>query len=80
MKTTKGWHPATVERIRNEPRSYDITPTGARYRRNHRQLRPDKVAAHGDNDETAGPESDSEQESEQRVAWVPDKLSPAHNI
>ena len=66
MKTTNGWQPATVERIRDEPRSYDIiTPTGARYRRNRRHLGPVGVAVHRDNDETAGPHSDSDHESEQ---------------
>ena len=45
MKTTKGWQPATVERVRDEPRFYDIiTPAGAQYRSNRRHLRPDWVA------------------------------------
>ena len=77
MKTTNGWQPATVERIRDEPRSYDIvTPTGARYRRNRRHLRPDRVAVHGDNDETTGPHSESDHESEQGQNGTHDEPGP----
>lgn len=66
MKTNKGWQPATVQRVRDEPRSYDIvTPDGAQYRRNRRHLRPDRVALHTDTDHTTGSASDADQESEQ---------------
>uniref|UniRef100_A0A803JXP8 Gypsy retrotransposon integrase-like protein 1 n=1 Tax=Xenopus tropicalis TaxID=8364 RepID=A0A803JXP8_XENTR len=44
METTQGWQPAIVQKVRDEPRSYDVvTPQGKRYRRNRRHLRPDKV-------------------------------------
>lgn len=47
MDTAEGWKPATVVRVRDEPRSYDVvTSTGARYRRNRRHLRPDRTTGH----------------------------------
>jgi hypothetical protein len=52
MGTTKGWQPATVVRIRDELRWYDIiTPTGARYRTNRKHLRPGKTVRYRDNEE-----------------------------
>ncbi|KAK0141419.1 hypothetical protein N1851_021571 [Merluccius polli] len=81
MKTTKGWQPATVERVRDEPRSYDIiTPAGAQYRRNRRHLRPDRVAGHRDNDEITCPDSDADQEIEKRETETQDTSEPQPEV
>ncbi|KAJ8391328.1 hypothetical protein AAFF_G00091150 [Aldrovandia affinis] len=45
MKTTSGWHPATVVKVREEPRAYDNMPVGAKYRRNRTHLRWDRPVA-----------------------------------
>ena len=77
IKTTKGWQPATVDRVRDEPRSYDIiTPPGAQYRRYRRHLRPDRVTGHRDNDEITGPDSDSDQEIEPGQTETHDTSEP----
>ena len=77
MKTTKGWQPATVERVRDEPKSYDIiTPAGAQYRMNRRHLRPDRFAGHRVNDEITGPDPDSNQEIEPGQTETHDMSEP----
>lgn len=66
METAEGWKPATVVRVRDEPRSYDIiTPAGACYRRNRKHLRPDRAEKYKDTHmEPTNKESGMEQEEE----------------
>jgi hypothetical protein len=74
MRTERGWMPGTVTKIRDEPRSYEVSKGGRTYRRNRRDIRQSSdiktgIASHETNDQrqTSNVEAESDPSITQKI-------------